>query len=162
MSPSSSSRLNLLQNSSNVGEKRGDTTRPVSQKVGERKPAIMTLLMMKMAVTPLRNNGEDRKQDNIIVGWWTGENRSLGTSANCDELITWCLLSSSCNSLPIFFLLVPFLPVFPPSHTKNNSIMLLTVFFTDVPLVVSVSSVSFSIPFSSSCYLCRNVIRCPV
>lgn len=32
---SSSSWLNLLQNSSDVGEKRGDATRPVSQQVGE-------------------------------------------------------------------------------------------------------------------------------
>ncbi|KAK2837670.1 hypothetical protein Q5P01_014882 [Channa striata] len=51
---------------SNFGEKRGDTTRPVSQKVGERKPAIMTSVMMKTAVTPMQNNGEESKQENLI------------------------------------------------------------------------------------------------
>lgn len=59
--PPSSSWLNLLQNSSNVGEKRGDATRPVRQQVGEREhPAIKKTLMMIMAMTPRQNNGEGR------------------------------------------------------------------------------------------------------
>lgn len=51
--------LLLLQNSRNVGEKRGDAARPVSQQVGERKhPAITKTLMMIPAMTPMQNNGE--------------------------------------------------------------------------------------------------------
>lgn len=76
--PPSSSWLNLLQNSSNVGEKRGDTIRPVSQQVGERKhPAITkTLMMIIMAMTPRHNNGEKREED-VIIRWWTGEERKV-------------------------------------------------------------------------------------
>lgn len=94
--------LILLQNSSNAGEKREGNTRPVSQQVGERKhPAIMTTLMMIKAVTSRQSNGEERKQENIIVGSWTGEDRSLASSANCNRSISCgcCLhLAKTCRS----------------------------------------------------------------
>lgn len=53
-----SSCLNLLHKSSNVEEKKGDTSRPVSQQEGKRNhPAIMKTLMMIM---PKKNDGEER------------------------------------------------------------------------------------------------------
>ncbi|XP_051277328.1 methylcytosine dioxygenase TET3 isoform X3 [Dicentrarchus labrax] len=66
---SSSSWLNLLQNSSNVGEKRGDATRPVSQQVGERKhPVIMKTSVMIMTVHEVDSVDGPRSGGQMEIG----------------------------------------------------------------------------------------------
>ena len=93
---------------SNVGEKRGDTARPVSLQVEERKhPVITTLLLMIVAVTRRQNDGEERTRrghDHRLV------NRRGQKSCVPRELFRvdhMRLLSSLGYNLSVFFMSAP-------------------------------------------------------
>lgn len=74
--PSSfSSWLNLLQNSRNVGEKSGNTTRPVSQQVGEETSDHEDVDDDDDNGTKAEQWCEEEKQEDVIVHWWTGEEK---------------------------------------------------------------------------------------